>query len=336
MTAYDGFAEHGAEHQQVAQPVRGALGDAAGVAARLRRATGCARPSSAMPSRGTRNGGPDARRDALAQERPAEQRHDGGNGRHDHARRHGAGQAHAEQHADREQEIAQEGFEEQQSFRARGHRRFVRRFAQPVQHGQPADAKAQPGQQEHGNRRDQWLGQGDIAADQRHAQCEAGIGEQAIGARAHSEWLFFARRTDDARSPAAPRFCLRHAAPRRAQRHQRARARAALCRHGRSQGHAVPPGLVSRPHVGRRRGRHRGGRGLRNRRPRSKPCWIASSRSSRARRASISSANWPWRWQAGSCSAWSTRSIASACGASSRSATATGFVSTVRKFSFAS
>ena len=66
------------------------------------------------------------------------------------------------------------------------HRRLVGGLAQPVQHGQAADAEAQPGQQEHGNRRDQRLGQGDIAAHQRHAQGQAGIREQALERRGHS------------------------------------------------------------------------------------------------------------------------------------------------------
>ena len=74
-----------------------------------------------------------------------------------------------------------------------GHGRLAERLAQPVQHGQPADAEAQPGQQEHGNCRDQGLGQRDVAADQRHAQGQAGIGEQAMRARTHSVLLFFKR-----------------------------------------------------------------------------------------------------------------------------------------------
>src|SRR6185369_12549930 len=129
-----------------------------------------------------------------------------------------------------------------------------------------------PCQQEDGDGRGQWLGQGDVAADQRHAQREAGIGKQATGAQAHSEWLqigwlFFGNRSDHARSLAAPRLCLRHLAPGRAQRYQWPRARAALCRHGGGQGLAVPTGLVSGPDVGRRRGRHRRRRGLRDRSP---------------------------------------------------------------------
>jgi hypothetical protein len=37
------------------------------------------------------------------------------------------------------------------------------------------------------------LGQRDVAADQRHAQGQAGIGEQAMRARTHSVLLFFKR-----------------------------------------------------------------------------------------------------------------------------------------------
>ena len=61
------------------------------------------------------------------------------------------------------------------------HRGFVGRPAQPVRHRQRRDAEAQPREQQHREGRDQRLGQRDVAADQRHAEGEAAVGDDARG-----------------------------------------------------------------------------------------------------------------------------------------------------------
>ena len=62
------------------------------------------------------------------------------------------------------------------------------KFAQPDrlvffirQHGQAANAKPQPGQQENGDGGRERLGQGDVTAHQRHAEGQAGVRQQAAG-----------------------------------------------------------------------------------------------------------------------------------------------------------
>ncbi|MPN06238.1 hypothetical protein SDC9_153494 [bioreactor metagenome] len=115
----------------------------------------------------------------LAQKQPAHHRHARRNGGHDHPRRGGAGQAHARDHADGEQEVAEKRLQKQQPARLAAHGRLAGQLAQPVRHGQHANAKAQPGQQKDGKRGRQRLGQRDVTAHQHHAQRKACVGDGA-------------------------------------------------------------------------------------------------------------------------------------------------------------
>uniref|UniRef100_A0A1I8AN45 Single-stranded-DNA-specific exonuclease RecJ n=1 Tax=Steinernema glaseri TaxID=37863 RepID=A0A1I8AN45_9BILA len=115
---------------------------------------------------------------AFFQEVPAEQGHHTGNGGQNNARRDRAGHADACHHAKREQEITQKGLQENQATGTQVQSGFGRRLAQPAQHGNSANAKAQPGQQEYRQRRDQGPRQGDITAHQRHGQGQTGVCRQ--------------------------------------------------------------------------------------------------------------------------------------------------------------
>ncbi len=94
--------------------------------------------------------------------------------RHDHAGRERRAHRDAEQHADREQEVAEERLDEQQpARRAASAPAFVGRRAHPADHRDGGDPEAQPGQQEDREHRDQDLRQPDVGADDRHAGGQA-------------------------------------------------------------------------------------------------------------------------------------------------------------------
>ena len=125
-------------------------------------------------------GAPYPRTDAFPQEEPAHQRNGCRNGSHDHTGRNRAGHADAKQHANGKQEIAQKGFQEQQSAGLPVHGDFACRLFQPVQHGRAPDAEAQPGQQKDGEGDDEGFGKRHIAANERHAECQAGVGHESV------------------------------------------------------------------------------------------------------------------------------------------------------------
>ena len=85
--------------------------------------------------------------------------------------------------ADGEQKVAQKGLQEQQPFRLWCQWRLVGGLLEPVQHGDAPDAKAHPGQQEHGQHGRERFGERHITAYQRHAEGQAQIGERAAGRR---------------------------------------------------------------------------------------------------------------------------------------------------------
>ena len=135
---------------------------------------------------------------------PSSERHHRGDRRHDHAGRNGAGQAHAEQHADREQEVAEEGLEEHQPPGA-ARSSAPRRPACAASAASPAPPmpKRSQASRNTGMAATKRLGQGDVAAHQRHAQGEAGIGDQAAG-RVGCGVQSTRRSEDDSMMPEAP------------------------------------------------------------------------------------------------------------------------------------
>ena len=88
-------------------------------------------------------------------------------------------------HAEREQEVAQERLQKQEPAGGRGDRGLIRGPAQPVQHGHAANAETYPSEQEHGQHGGQRFGQRYIAAHQGHAQRQAQVGKGAAGGGVH-------------------------------------------------------------------------------------------------------------------------------------------------------
>ena len=167
----DRLAGDGAEQQQVADH---AAEIAAGMLAEGHQRDATHRTGDARA---------DAQRDALLQQQPREHGHHRRDRRHDHAGRQRRGACHAEQHAHREEKVAEEGFEEQQPAVVRAELRFTGLALHPSGHRQRGDAEAQPGQQEDRQHQHQDLGQADVAAHQRHAGGQAQVGQPGQGMR---------------------------------------------------------------------------------------------------------------------------------------------------------
>src|SRR4029079_1967985 len=85
--------------------------------------------------------------------------------------------ADAEQHADREQEIAEERLEEEQAMAARVERGLAGRAAQPRRHRHGRDGEAHAGEEEDRKDDHQRLREADVRADDGHRRGQAEVGE---------------------------------------------------------------------------------------------------------------------------------------------------------------
>ena len=163
----DRLADHAAQHQQVA----GERAGSASIAARQGEQHHAPhRESDRRPA---------ARPEMLAQPDMTAERHHRRQGGEDHASGTRRGERQAGEHADREQEVAEERLREQQP----GVRTRLGETAAPGQHQQRRQAEAQPGQQEHREHLGERLAECGVAADQGHAREEQQVAAKGGGGR---------------------------------------------------------------------------------------------------------------------------------------------------------